>query len=146
MLHDIILGFVLFLCHCRKQGLRTNLSIRRFDYLYGIELPKQLAGFQRAAPIGGVEGKRPRNQRTSLFRKPSPEPKIEQNQGNRSVRADGPPSGILLYSERPFPESSTAGTEEKRSTGWKSARADLKISGRVQCPYARRFLASSKPI
>ena len=80
----MILGFVLFLCYCRKQGLRINLRIRRYDYLYGIELPKQLAGFQGAAPIGGVEGQCPRNQRISLFRKPSPESspgeKTEQNQ------------------------------------------------------------------
>ena len=137
---------MLFLCYCRKQGLRIKLRVRRFDYLYGVELPKQLAGFQGAAPIGGVEGQRPRNQRTLLFKKPSPEPKTDQNKEIPSVQADGPPSGILLYSERPFPESSTTGTEEKHSSRWKSARANLKTLGRVQCPYARRFLASSKPI
>ena len=66
--------------------------------------------------------------------KSSPGDKTEENQQSQekpperilpSARADGLPGEKLLFSERMIPESSSARTEEKRPSGWKSVRADL---------------------
>ena len=56
-----------------------------------------------------------------------------------TARADQPPSGFWLHSERPFPERFTAGNWEKRSSGWKSARADLKTLISARASVQRRF-------
>ena len=113
MLHDTILGFVLFLCDCRKQGLRTNLSIRRFDYLYGVEQPKQLAGFQGAAPPKPEDFALQKTKSRTKFRSKSrakPEKLINPSERIR-------PGRKCSASERGLPESTKFWKLNKRSSG-----------------------------
>ena len=140
-----------------KRGLRTELRIRRYDQKMGSSCQNNSRGSKGQRPLAGSWGAAPPKEIYNLgsrkwenqVQNQVQETKRKRNREtdkNPSVRADGqPPERFCLRAEfccTPSDHFPRAPLQELK----KSARADLKISGRVQCSYTRRFLASSKPI
>ena len=117
-----------------STGPKDQFEYKALRSKNGVELPKQLAGFQEAAPLAGFRGAAPpkeiyilRSQKWEKLRpESSPEQQNREKQKSRKIRPSGlvnPPERIWpgrksSVSERAQPESTTFWNFGKRSSGF----------------------------